>query len=91
MRILRISGTGIRSLAAAFQVDFSKGPLADGGLFAIVGPTGAGKSTLLDAMCLALYGRVPRVPGKVGGVRIADGEDYLSEADPRTCLSHGVG
>jgi DNA repair protein SbcC/Rad50 len=91
MKILRISGAGIRSLAGSFEVDFTSGPLAGGGLFAIVGPTGAGKSTLLDAMCLALYGRVPRVPGKVGGVRITDGEDSLSESDPRTCLSHGVG
>jgi DNA repair protein SbcC/Rad50 len=91
MKVLRISGAGIRSLAGSFEVDFTSGPLAGGGLFAIVGPTGAGKSTLLDAMCLALYGRVPRVPGKVGGVRISDGEDSLSESDPRTCLSHGVG
>lgn len=33
-------------------------------LFAIAGPTGAGKSTLLDAICLALYGAVPRVDKK---------------------------
>ncbi len=31
------------------------------GLFAITGPTGAGKTTLLDAICLALYGRTPRL------------------------------
>ncbi len=91
MRILSISGEGIRSLAAPFRVDFSSGPLAQGGLFAIVGPTGAGKSTLLDTLCLALYGRVPRVVAKVGGVRIQEGDNSLSESDPRTCLSHGVG
>lgn len=90
MRILRISGQGIRSLAEPFVVDFTTGPLAGGGLFAIVGPTGAGKSTLLDAMCLALYGRVPRTRD-TGGVKITDGRDTLSESDPRTCLSHGVG
>ncbi len=29
-------------------------------LFAIVGATGHGKSTIIDAMCFALYGKVPR-------------------------------
>ena len=29
-------------------------------VFAITGRTGSGKSTIMDAMCFALYGRVPR-------------------------------
>jgi len=61
MKILRISGRNLASLAGDFSLDFENGPLADAGLFAISGPTGAGKSTLLDALSLALYDRTPRL------------------------------
>ena len=60
MKILRIAGRNLASLAGDFCVDFETEPLASSGLFAICGPTGAGKSTLLDALCLALYGNAPR-------------------------------
>jgi exonuclease SbcC len=42
-------------------VDFNHPAYTCDGLFAITGATGAGKSTLLDAICLALYGRTPRL------------------------------
>jgi exonuclease SbcC len=66
MKILRISGKNLASLAGEFAIDFESEPLASAGLFAISGPTGAGKSTLLDALCLALYGDTPRLlkPGR---------------------------
>jgi len=87
MRILRISGLAIRSLYERFEVDFSAGPLAAGGLVAITGDTGAGKSTLLDAVCLALYGRIPRSFGRSDS-RV--GADNLGDTDTRNCLSRGA-
>jgi DNA repair protein SbcC/Rad50 len=37
--------------------------LAEQGLFLLHGPTGAGKTSVLDAVCLALFGRVPGARG----------------------------
>lgn len=90
MKILRISGKNLASLAGEFAVDFETGPLAASGLFAISGPTGAGKSTLLDALCLALYGDTPRLL-KRSGTRLPDvGDDTVTAQDPRTLLRRGA-
>ncbi|MEI6985732.1 MAG: AAA family ATPase, partial [Rhodospirillaceae bacterium] len=67
MRLLVIRGRNLASLADPFIIDLTKPPLAGVGLFAITGPTGAGKSTILDAVCLALFNRIPRLP-TAGGV-----------------------
>ena len=61
MRILGLSLNNLNSLAGSWSVDFTAPEYAASGIFAITGPTGAGKSTLLDALCLALYGRTPRL------------------------------
>lgn len=95
MKILAIRGSNIASLAGAFEIDFERPPLSGSGLFAITGSTGAGKSTLLDVLCLALFGKTPRVseagalwvPG--GGVG-ADAQAITAQ-DPRNLLRRGAG
>ncbi|TFH73585.1 chromosome segregation protein SMC [Gammaproteobacteria bacterium LSUCC0112] len=61
MRILGLRFKNINSLAGEWQVDFTRPEYTADGIFAITGPTGAGKTTLLDVICLALYGRTPRL------------------------------
>jgi len=90
MRILRIAGKNLASLAGEFQVDFESEPLASSGLFAISGPTGAGKSTLLDALCLALYDATPRLLKRAGSQLPDVGSDTVSALDPRTLLRRGA-
>jgi exonuclease SbcC len=92
MKILRIGGKNLASLAGEFEVDFEREPLVSSGLFAISGPTGAGKSTLLDALCLALYDATPRLlKGPRAGNFLPDiGDDVLSVQDRRTLLRRGT-
>jgi DNA repair protein SbcC/Rad50 len=94
MKILAIRGRNLASLAGDFEIDFTSPPLARAGIFAVVGPTGAGKSTILDAMCLALFDRVPRL-GDRGGARIGESDmpekERLSANDVRHLLRKGTG
>ncbi|MBB2743834.1 UNVERIFIED_ORG: exonuclease SbcC [Microbispora rosea subsp. rosea] len=57
MRLHRLRLVAFGSFPGAEEVDFDA--LGEAGLFLIHGPTGAGKTTVLDAVCYALYGRVP--------------------------------
>ncbi len=91
MRILAIRGRHLASLTD-FDVSLEQGPLGRAGLFAITGPTGAGKSTLLDALCLALYDRLPRIKREKGGYRVptgADKDEGLPFTDCRHIIQRG--
>lgn len=64
MRIEKIRLKNLNSLYGEWEIDLTDGAYVSDGLFAITGPTGSGKTTILDAVCLALYGRTPRL-GKI--------------------------
>ncbi|MFZ5949394.1 MAG: AAA family ATPase [Candidatus Rifleibacteriota bacterium] len=61
MKILKLRFKNLNSLYGEWEIDFSNPEYQFNGIFAITGPTGAGKSTIMDAVCLALYGRTPRL------------------------------
>ncbi len=61
MKILQVRFLNLNSLAGEWTIDFTRAEYTANGIFAITGPTGSGKTTLLDAVCLALYGRTPRL------------------------------
>ncbi len=61
MRVLKVRFKNLNSLSGEWEIDLTHPAFAADGIFAITGPTGAGKTTILDAICLALYGRTPRL------------------------------
>ena len=83
MRLCRLHFKNLNSLAGEWNVDFES-PEFRGGLFAITGPTGAGKSTLLDAVCLALYGRTPRLE------RVNNSGNEIMTRGERECFAEAV-
>jgi len=94
VRILAVRGRNLASLAGDFEVRLDAPPLDSAGLFAITGKTGAGKSTILDALCLALYDRIPRLL-EGSGVEVGREDDEpgmrLRNNDVRSILRRGAG
>lgn len=90
MKILSIRLKNLASLAGEHFIDFESEPLAHAGLIAIIGKTGAGKSTILDAMCLALFNKIPRLKDSDGKLIDVDGSELLTNS-PLTVLRRGTG
>ena len=63
MKLCKLKLRNLNSFRGEIELDFEKSPLEEASLVAITGPTGAGKTTLLDAICVALYGKTPRLTG----------------------------
>ena len=61
MKLLELRLKNLNSLKGEWHIDFTDEAFVNEGIFAITGQTGAGKTTLLDALCLALYGKTPRI------------------------------
>jgi len=61
MKLHAIRLCNLNALMGEWAIDLTHPAIVNDGIFAIVGPTGSGKTTLLDAVCLALYGRTPRL------------------------------
>lgn len=89
MKILSIRIKNLASLSGEHFIDFESEPLASAGLVAIVGKTGAGKSTILDAMCLALFNKIPRLKDSDGKLTDVDGSELLTNS-PLTVLRRGT-
>ncbi len=66
MKILSISLSNLNSLRGNWNINLEDSVYTSGGMFAVTGSTGAGKTTIFDAVCLALYGKTPRL-GKIEG------------------------
>lgn len=92
MKLHELTIRNVNSLRGEHVVNFDE-TLGGAGMFLIHGPTGAGKTTLLDAICLALYGKTPRLPktstSKGDGKAVI--RDGAHEASSARVLSNGEG
>lgn len=86
MKIHHLEITGFGPFAGTETIEFDG--LEQSGLFLLTGPTGSGKSTVLDAICFAIYGRLPRS----GGRQPDPASDYRdASTTPRVTMEATIG
>ncbi len=81
MRIRQIRFKNLNSLVGEWCIDLTHPAFVSDSIFTITGPTGAGKTTILDAVCLALYGRTPRLN------RITKGSNEIMSRQTGECFA----
>ena len=82
MKILNIRLKNLNSLRGEWEIDLTHDIYTSEGIFAITGPTGAGKTTIFDAVCLALYGKTPRLS------KVNSSENEIMSKGTGTCFAH---
>lgn len=90
MKIKKLTIHNIASIEDA-TIDFEATPLGDAEVFLITGRTGSGKTTILDAICLALYGRTPRLETTMMQGDVRDIDKTLKIDDPRQMMRRNTG